>query len=1294
MELDDAALDAELRAQFERGTDKLTIASSPVLYGLAVAHVLPEIDDAGLARLVGAAIDLAVTPRGHQTAVSLDVAAKLAGACGYFYLDGGPSHDQFKSVREAHPDKVVDLDSQICRFSWAKWQHDRVANSGPVTKAPNERSGRNQRQGYASELAKAIRAALRRPEDLRAAMARREGRPGWSPAVQELIGISAAYVADVHIDAHLYVTRTVEPDLLEKMEDATRPWPRAVIGEAGSGKSSLLWSLHKSLEDRSLVVAVLLPATWLMNAVVADPIEAIIEAFEEIRQAEHRPVLLLDTVDLMLHDEGSRQILLRLIDSLTVRGFSAVYSTRPQEAALLSHERLRRHELQPYDDVELDHAVEALARRFCPQETSSDIVGHIRGATARGLPVTEVCRSPLLLRMLFELSTPTEPELGDVDVTSLFEAYWDRRIRRDARSEIAVVLRAHPAEDLARLAGCVGLALLACGLPELAADTLQDVTHAAGPEIAPELIHEGFSVLLERGALVHNGGLVGYFHQTMFEFAAAKGVLATSDPSRIDTLAARTISHGGDLFVGAVLEQTLVLAGKNPLLRQSAQRAAESLVSADSEAVRAIGVVAWAHHPVLLSDTASSLGNAGASSLERAARILPTIATKTPGQTISQLMLIWQATTEPRVRSAVLNALARLALRAPTDVADALDYLDPLAASRDSLDEGTRRSLLGVLKNVAPQARSLVRGTLVAMLGWTGSSVPIELDYLIDQWPDIGDHHLLDEVARTLATEDGINHAAAAGIGRLTAAEWRRSDAWADPAAWRAFLAQATDPDPSAPTFDVESSLCAVGQYMIRSLDDECIAGGLDALLDASNPKVRDIAVQIVLRDIMHSESRSAAMFEVAAKSALSTIGYAAQKKRIDRRQELFLDLFAQAQLPDGILARTMPGQLEFQDWTADDRLLRIAPAAADHDAVAATRFMTALERNPKALSPEQLDVLFSTQAMHMPKSEAVFNVVVAVAAQNSRIANLGKIITSAERRAPRLARHVPQLVAQVRDLLAGDDQARRDGAHLLATLMGVSAIQLPWNELRPILESLDDPQLRDPLIKHLWQQTPAGDVAEQLAYLSQYVEVHPQSSPPVQRSRNDVPLSTAVVCVEALLRILCMRAEPAPRHWPIVRTLGLHELENEDIFVVGPVFVVVCEYLRKLAHTQPRRAGDYLNEYLRQLATGEFYGMTRILWHRELVNTVQLACAAGSGALVTNLVEISARLDDELAEAITTAIAERHYLQVRAQLQELSDRDVTPSLRIHLTELVRHHDRHFGTREFPEILPSGRSLR
>jgi hypothetical protein len=249
-----------------------------------------------------------------------------------------------------------------------------------------------------------------------------------------------------------------------------------------------------------------------------------------------------------------------------------------------------------------------------------------------------------------------------------------------------------------------------------------------------------------------------------------------------------------------------------------------------------------------------------------------------------------------------------------------------------------------------------------------------------------------------------------------------------------------------------------------------------------------------------------------------------------------------------------------------------VLAAAADHHALAAERFMTAIERNPGSLSHHQLDVLFSTQAMHMPRSEAVFSAVISVAAQASRIADLNKIITSAERREGRLDRHGPQLLAQTRQLLAGDDQARRDGVSLLGSLMGARASGIPWQELRQVLESLDEPELLNPLIQHLWKETPTSDVSEQLAYLARFIEVRPEATRPVVRKATDPPVavSTGAACATAMLRILCLRADAEAQHWPTVRTLGLYELENEEVFVGVMSFMVVCDYLRRYGQSEP----------------------------------------------------------------------------------------------------------------------------
>ncbi|TKA13216.1 NACHT domain-containing protein [Actinacidiphila oryziradicis] len=586
---------------------------------------------------------------------------------------------------------------------------------------------------------------------------------------RELLAASAVYARDIRIDDELHVVRTLEPDLLEQLMDINHPWPQVIVGEAGSGKSTLLWSLHQSLAAQPDIQPVLLPATWLLRDRSNEPAEKLAGLFQKIAQAGSRPVLLLDTADLMLHDEEARQTLLRLLDTVYAAGFTGLYSTRPQEAALLSHDNLRRHDLQPYDDTELDHAVAALVACYCSDVPYAEVAKRVRQATARGLPVADVCRSPLLLRMLFDLSAPAEPELNDVDVTRLFDAYWQRRVIRDARTDIEISLRARAADNLSATAGHAAIGLLGSGLPELPGAMLCDTTAVvAGSPGDLASVEEELAILTERGVLVPSGELLSFFHQTMFEFAAAKGLLARSDPATIGTLAIRAISHGGDLFVGAVLEQVLILAGSNPLLQAAAQDAVKGLVTSDSEAVQAIGLVAWGHYPALLDSATDTLQMAGTSALERATRILPTIAAKPTGQTISQLMLIWQSTSEPHVRTVVLDAFARLALHAPRDVAEALNYLEPLQTfAGTTATHAMRRSFLGVLHAISSEARLLVRSTLVAMLMSSDDRESIELDYLASQWSYIGDDHLLAEVVRTLDAEGPPNHTVAADPARL-----------------------------------------------------------------------------------------------------------------------------------------------------------------------------------------------------------------------------------------------------------------------------------------------------------------------------------------------------------------------------------------------------------------------------------------------------------------------------------------------------------------------------------------------
>ncbi|HEU5156142.1 MAG TPA: hypothetical protein VFU43_04040 [Streptosporangiaceae bacterium] len=1142
-------------------------------------------------------------------------------------------------------------------------------------------------------------AALRAEPNVRIASVLKDSQ--WA---RELLAVSTAYVRDIRIDADLHVVRTLEPDLLEALRNTSRPWPRAVVGEAGSGKSALLWSLHQRLDTHPDMQPVLLPATWLLRGRNDEPAEKLVGLFQEIARAGSTPVLLLDTADLMLHNEKARQTLLRLLDAVYVGGFAGLYSTRPQEAVLLSHDELRRHDLQLYDDAELDHAVTALVAHYCPDVPVAEVTRRVRHATARGLPVAEVCRSPLLLRMLFDLSAPAEPELGDVDLPRLFDAYWQRRVVRDARTDAEIGLRARATENLSAMAGYAAVGLLASGLPELPAATLRDTTATAAQsdgDRAP--LEEGLAILTERGVLVPSGEHLGFFHQTMFEFAAAKGLLARSDPATIGTLASRATSHGGDLFVGTVLEQVLILAGTNPLLHAAAQAAIKALTTSDSEAIQAIGLVAWGHHPALLDRPADALRTAGPLALERAARILPTIAAKPTGQTISQLILIWQSTTDPQARTMVLDAFARLALRAPQDVADALTYLEPplQAFAGATVTHAMRHSLFRLLKKISSQAHLLVRSTLVAMLMNSDGGASIELDYLADQWPHIGDDHLLTEIVLILDDDGPPNGIIALGLGKIIAAEWHRTGIWDDTDAWAGFLAHATDPGPINVTLQSEAILRAIGAFVVTTDDDGRIRLAIEALLDAPDPHVRDSACQSVLGFILWSvgdlfvllpgrSDAAATILNGIVKTSLATIGYAAQQGVIDDRQQLFLDLLTQTRLPKGLLARLLPPHLESQDWTADARLLRIAPAAADHGHHSAQRFLERVSRTPQMLSTAQLDALFSTQGVHAPRTDEVFDAIVSIATQTGRTADLTKIVNSADLHDRRIDKHSPALLTHTRELLAGTDESKRRGSQFLAELMAKIDTEMAWPELRALLNDVDDPQILVKLIPILCGPTFTGDVSAQLDYLGQFISVQPNAERPVTRPPGrPTEISVAAVSARVMLYILGFRAEATTDHWPQVRTLGLYQVEENEIIVDGSGFLIVCHYLARLGQTNSRQVGSNLLDYLTALASGEFRGVTlpALLWRRELGNAVQHACAHGDHKTIESLIATCATIDNSIAEVITTAIAERHYADAREHIRTLSHSDITSTLRSFLLDLIRTYDRSFGTRAFPEIL-------
>ncbi|MFB8276936.1 NACHT domain-containing protein [Nocardia colli] len=1295
-----AAIEAEVLEQFGARTQKFTVASCPHLARLAGGRLDEAADgehsDERLLEIVKYALAFVESiARKRETSVDVHATAELAGAKAYFYFSRRPSEDEFQRITNAYDprgNKVVDISSQACRFAWAKWQENRVLKRN-VDSAPHPKGGSNQKVAYAHALYLVLVEAFSRTGEFRDFINRRAA--GWSDNAKELLLVSANYVNDISIDGDLHVVRTVESEILEQLLDPFHRWPRAVVGEAGTGKSTLLWSIQSKISDQRGTLALLLSAAWVLQRNRAELISRLLRAFDEFHEAGLAPTLLLDTADLMLHDEEARLDLQHLMAALERRGFSALYSTRPQEFALIEIDSLRHVELSPYDDHELDQATQKLARHYCPRAAVDELTARIRNANARWLPVADVCRSPLLLRMMFDLSSPDEPELDDVDVTRLLNAYWERRVRRDARYESATTLRTNPEEDMSLLAGYAGVGLLVSGTPEVPDATLEDNANACIGQkklIEPAKTREGLDILLERGTLTRNGDLFGFFHQTMLEFAAAKGILRTARPEMLRLVAQRAADRDGDLFVGAAVEQSLILAGQNSIYNSVAIEAVEILLSSASDAVQAVGMVAWAHHRIYIPEARQRLRTVGASALQRAARILPSIAGLDSGMTASQLILIWQVTDDSTTRSIVLESLTRLGYRDPQVVAQTIEYLDPLQAiGADGKSEALRRSLLSVLKIISPVARTFVRASLVALITRAESSAHIELTYLQDQWMHIGDVDFYNEIVRSSTEDQRMNRNFFMGIGSLQAEEWKRTNCWASVESWKSHLDSTLHPKENGGRLAIEARIVGVQDFVISMNEsDERIGVALDALLDANDPIVRDTVVSIVFPKIIQSESASSRLLENAARAILKTIGSAAQKRNTSDRQRLILDVLSQFQLPEEFLNRILPKHLNNRDWLSDDRMVRLIPVAADGGVRSAMRLLAQMDEDRSRFSDGDIETIFSSAAMHMPKTADVFNAILSIALKASRTSDIEKIINSSERYPHSLQRAASKIFAYARSLIEETgSSSQKQGASLLASLMRRVKFDMAWSDLRAMLDSIENHDALNPLIDVLWNQTHLGSIEEQISYLETFVQVDPTASRPIARAevRCGLSIATASKCSEALLRILTIRVDASIRHWPTIRTLGLYELESTSVFVNGTRFVVVCEYLTKLGATHPIESRKFLLDYLTGLSSGGFFGITAELWERELRNAVRSACTLGYDLMLSSLVDICTKLDDDLAKTVIETIAEQHYREMRPQLHDVTQREMSEEFREFVINLIRTHDRRFGTHAFPELL-------
>ncbi|MCS5733771.1 ATP-binding protein [Herbiconiux sp. CPCC 203386] len=459
----------------------------------------------------------------------------------------------------------------------------------------------------------------------------------------------------------IYVERECEESLRAAAITTTDPIVQILSADAGSGKTSILWNLHRQLTKLGHY-PILVSAAWLSATTTqaALPKDTLIRDMRSLLDQRRRPIVLIDTVDLLLHNSNSRVLTLDLVAILQEMNLAVVLATRPSEEEVLPTSLGKVIQLDRYTPREVSVAVHALVRRFAPGEDAFIAEAEIQDAVARGLPVREVCEKPLFLRMLFELAQPNLPDLRETDVTSLYRQYWDDRIESDKR-----VGALSESENLSSHAAATALLMLSSGTPEVRSSSLLERAPHELIAIEPfsnRSYREGLMTLTERGVLVEEGQLVSFFHQTMFEFVAALAIRRRGRSGDLELLLRHVLDNPLDLFVGAVLEQYLLLSADDSLGRDSVAEVTKALIDSGATGLANHAIRTLARKPTLINLQPNVLDGLGHSQTEHLITLSASGSLPDYENLATLYRSVWK-TGSRAVRKAITTALLRLAPR-------------------------------------------------------------------------------------------------------------------------------------------------------------------------------------------------------------------------------------------------------------------------------------------------------------------------------------------------------------------------------------------------------------------------------------------------------------------------------------------------------------------------------------------------------------------------------------------------------------------------------------------------------
>lgn len=530
---------------------------------------------------------------------------------------------------------------------------------------------------------------------------------------------------------NIYVTRLIEEEILGRIHE-DNPKLITIVGEAGHGKTSLLWNIHKTLTvSKSLEPWFIKSSTLLQAEKDSDSelkynfslsSEQIIEATVNAMEQGIRPISMFDTVDLLLHNEFNRTLFIQLISKLMSIGCPVLATCRPQEAVLLRPVEPVRINLKPYDDriklpsgeTELSEAVRKHIKRFCfhySQEDQTKQLILINEAVTQGRPLREVCINPLSLRMLFDIYRPTLIS-SEINIFQLYNDYWESRVISDYRTGNPE--KFIESKDLSSEAIVTALTMLAEGTPEINVGILEKgfLQFASNKTDSwKDLIGRN---ILQKSALK----TISFFHQTFFEYASATGLLKYLGKDSLTLIEERLKQTPHDLFIGPIYEQLLLLAGLETInIRKAADQKLINLLESGLLSVKLSGIYIYCHRERVTPEheiaVIKNLQSGDSVIVDKYLETIPNIHASRLKNTFKEFDAIWnreivnkEKDEKWREQEHLLDLLPRFVARDPQGVKEFLSRNDipRIILSKPLTFSGDRKliRLIGLLANYEP----------------------------------------------------------------------------------------------------------------------------------------------------------------------------------------------------------------------------------------------------------------------------------------------------------------------------------------------------------------------------------------------------------------------------------------------------------------------------------------------------------------------------------------------------------------------------------------------------------------